>query len=629
MAKTKAQIAIEKQETALKDKLDVTLENLKAIEQEYGLTEDLAKLTFDITKQNKDQLSVTKDIIDKTKEVLDNSKKIAEETLTTVDLHKLERQAIAEGLADRVATIQKMKEVQRIQKETNRIVNVQANAFKSIGSSIDGMIKSIPGIGGVLSDVLGVTDITDNMAEEFRTTFQQAFNDSGLMRDIFVENSDELFAKGFPVVKNIFGMGTQEGVKFGLGSAATLAAAVAAVRFGMQGGIESMGVYNRLKRLVFGATFDAFKDAFGNLNNAGFVSLFRSKVLGLRFGVESTDVAKILRAQTEVSGLTQSQALNVQASIAALSSRRGVLAKDVFSDIANSTELFANFAKDGGMNIGVAAVQAKELGLSLDTVGKIADSVLDFQSSIEGELKASLLIGRQLNLNRARELSLAGDLAGLQREILSLVGSEAQFNQMNVVQRKALANALGVSTTELSKLVSGELEIKNSETKQLIGVNQALVAVGGIIAGQLAMRGLGRLSGSLSAYSNKTFQTPLITAGDAPLPVVSGKDLATRRALENNGTVVPAAGKFGRKSGYMVMTNQAVRGAGAAAIGSRILGILGPVAMIASVAMTVGPLIARLVKSNEDISDNTKKQISQELNYPLFTSEALSSNVSS
>src|SRR6056300_725736 len=118
MAKTKAQIAIEKQETALKDKLDVTLENLKAIEQEYGLTEDLAKLTFDITKQNKDQLSVTKDIIDKTKEVLDNSKKIAEETLTTVDLHKLERQAIAEGLADRVATIQKMKEVQRIQKET-------------------------------------------------------------------------------------------------------------------------------------------------------------------------------------------------------------------------------------------------------------------------------------------------------------------------------------------------------------------------------------------------------------------------------------------------------------------------------------------------------------------------------
>ena len=71
-----------------------------------------------------------------------------------------------------------------------------------------------------------------------------------------------------------------------------------------------------------------------------------------------------------------------------------------------------------------------------------------------------------------------------------------------------------------------------------------------------------------------------------------------------------------------------VRGAGAAAVGSRILGVLGPVAMIASVALTIGPLIARLVKSNDDISNNTKKQISQELNYPLFSSETLSSNAS-
>jgi len=536
-------------------------------------------------------------------------------------------------LADRVATIQKMKEVQRIQKETNRIVNVQANAFKSIGSSIDGMIKSIPGIGGVLSDVLGVNDITDNMAEEFRTAFQQTFDSGGMMKNILGNTIGDGLgtAIGDPdgkIGKKVQPMlikGFEVGSRFGLGSAAALAAMVGLVRFGMQGGIESMGVANRFKRMIFGATFDAFRDAFGNLNNASFVSLFRSKVLGMRFGVESTDVAKILRAQTEVSGLTQSQALNVQASIAALSSRRGVLAKDVFSDIANSTELFANFAKDGGMNIGMAAVQAKELGLSLDTVGKVADSVLDFQSSIEGELKASLLIGRQLNLNKARELSLAGDLAGLQREILSLVGSESQFNKMNVIQRKALANALGVSTTELSKLVSGELEIKNSETKQLIGVNQALTAVASIIAGQLAMRGLGRIGSSLGAYSKQTTQTPLITSSDGK-PIVSKLPLATERALANNGTVVSASGKFGRKSGYMVMTNQAVRGAGVAAMGASIARFAHPVLFALSFLPLMMPLLKKLVGSNDDISDNTKKSISQELNFPIFTSEALAEN---
>ena len=77
----------------------------------------------------------------------------------------------------------------------------------------------------------------------------------------------------------------------------------------------------------------------------------------------------------------------------------------------------------------------------MDTVSKIADTLLDFQSSIESELKASLLIGRQLNFNRARELALTGDLAGLQQEVVRLVGSEQELNRLNVVQRKALAGS--------------------------------------------------------------------------------------------------------------------------------------------------------------------------------------------
>ena len=600
MAKTKAQIVIEKQEEALKNKLDVTLENLKAIEKEYGLTEDLAKLTFDITKQNKEQLSVTKDIIDKTKSVLDNSKAIAEETLTTVDLHKLERRAIAEGLADRVATIQKMKEVQRIQKETNRIVNVQANAFKSIGSSIDGMIKSIPGIGGVLSDVLGVTDITENMSEEFRTAFQQSFDGSSLMRDIFVENSDELIDAGTPTVKKLFGMGTTQGVKFGLGSAAALAAMVGLVRFGMQGGIESMGVANRFKRMIFGATFDAFRDAFGNLNNASFVSLFRSKVLGMRFGVESTDVAKILRAQTEVSGLTQSQALNVQASIAALSSRRGVLAKDVFSDIANSTELFANFAKDGGMNIGMAAVQAKELGLSLDTVGKVADSVLDFQSSIEGELKASLLIGRQLNLNEARRLAMAGDQAGLQEEILRQIGSEEELQRMNAIQRKSLAGALGITVSELNKLASGDLEVKNSDMKQntdaMKFLTQALLATAGFKALKLG----------------RSFLPALNTAA-AGATVATGTGAHAFRLTDGSGKILKNTGAYKTAENAMAAASRKgiTLGAGSRlAMGaSGIIRFLGPIGFAASFIPLMFPLLKNLVGTNDDISSNTKKSI--------------------
>ena len=265
--KTKVEQAIEKQNTKLNDALELQKENIKVITEEYGLREDIAKVIAGSDRMEKSKLEVVKDIVDKTKDVLDNSKKIAEETLTTVDLHKLEREAIAEGLQDRVEIIQKMKSIQQIQKETNRIVNVQANMFKSIGSSIDEMIKSIPLIGNTLSDVLGVTDITDRMGEEFRTVFQEAFDGTNLMRDIFVENSDEII-KG---ASGLFGKGATKGISFGLGSAASLAAMVGLVRAGFKDGLESTGPKNTLKRMIFGATFEAFRDAFGNMNNASFM----------------------------------------------------------------------------------------------------------------------------------------------------------------------------------------------------------------------------------------------------------------------------------------------------------------------------------------------------------------------
>ena len=606
--KTKVEQAIEKQNTKLNDALELQKENIKVITEEYGLREDIAKVIAGSDRMEKSKLEVIKDIVDKTKDVLDNSKKIAEETLTTVDLHKLEREAIAEGLHDRVEIIQKMKSIQQIQKETNRIVNVQANMFKSIGSSIDNMIKSIPLIGNTLSDVLGVTDITENMAQEFRTVFQDAFDSKNLMRDIFVENSDEII-KG---AGGLFGKGATKGISSALGSAAVLASLVGLVRFGFSGGLESMGFGAKFKKLIFGSTFDAFKDAFGNLNNASFTKLFRAKVLGVRFGVEQTDVAKILRAQTEISGLSQGQALDIQSSIATLAGRRGVLAKDVFADIAQNTELFANFAKDGGLNIGRAAVQAKELGLSLDTVGKVAENVLDFQSSIESELQASLLIGRQLNLNRARELSLAGDLEGLQKEIVKLVGSEAEFNQLNVIQRKKFAQALGVSTTELSKLVSGEVQLKSNDTKDntdaVRGLTMVMIAATGVQAGKLA----GNIGGM--------FQTQLSKRAAALAPVKSSNFAKTGRF------VIPGrAGSFATEAAAKAKATQLATAGGGARLlagGARFIPYVGQIITALSFLPMIFSLGKRFFGKSEE--QMRKQDIASKLNFPVFSSELMS-----
>jgi hypothetical protein len=97
-----------------------------------------------------------------------------------------------------------------------------------------------------------------------------------------------------------------------------------------------------------------------------------------------------------------------------------------------------------------AVTQAKMLGLNMEQTAKMAGKLLDFESSIEAELEAELLTGRDLNLEQARLLALKGDTAGAAAEIAKQVGSSAEFAQMNVIAQQSLADAAGLTVDELS-----------------------------------------------------------------------------------------------------------------------------------------------------------------------------------
>jgi uncharacterized membrane protein len=98
-----------------------------------------------------------------------------------------------------------------------------------------------------------------------------------------------------------------------------------------------------------------------------------------------------------------------------------------------------------------SAVQAKQFGLNLEQAEKMSQSLLDFESSIESELSAELLTGKDLNLERARGLALNGDAAAAAAEIAAQVGSAADFGKMNVIQQEAIAKAVGMQRDELAQ----------------------------------------------------------------------------------------------------------------------------------------------------------------------------------
>ena len=173
-------------------------------------------------------------------------------------------------------------------------------------------------------------------------------------------------------------------------------------------------------------------------------------------GLSTDEGTRLFGTLMSIGNLTANQAEKLAESTYQLAAQNNVNPSAVMKDIANSSELIAKFGSDNLESLTRAAVQARQLGLSLDAVGGIAESLLDFQSSLSAEIEAQILTGKQLNLQKARELALTGDLSGMMDVVLKQLGSESEFNALNIIQRKSLSKALGVSVVQMEKLVSAQ-----------------------------------------------------------------------------------------------------------------------------------------------------------------------------
>ena len=134
--------------------------------------------------------------------------------------------------------------------------------------------------------------------------------------------------------------------------------------------------------------------------------------------------------------------------------------REILKDVANLSEGILVKFQGNPEALGKAVVEARKLGTNLETIDKIGDSLLNWESSIENELKAELITGKQLNLEKARYAALTGDQLTLTKEISNQVGSLNDFQNLNVVAQKSLAEAFGLSRDELAKMLMQQ-EVSN------------------------------------------------------------------------------------------------------------------------------------------------------------------------
>jgi len=158
--------------------------------------------------------------------------------------------------------------------------------------------------------------------------------------------------------------------------------------------------------------------------------------ISLATGKSMNDITGEFMAQAKMSAMQNGVLLNEKS-----------LLKDI-GKVSAATTL--SFGKNPKL-IGEAVATAKALGMEMSKVEGIADSLLDFESSIENELQAELLLGKNINLEKARQAALNNDLATVAKEISDQIGSSADFSKMNRLQQDALAKSVGMNRDSLAE----------------------------------------------------------------------------------------------------------------------------------------------------------------------------------
>ena len=178
-----------------------------------------------------------------------------------------------------------------------------------------------------------------------------------------------------------------------------------------------------------------------------------------------------------------------------------------------------------------AAATAKSLGMELSKVEGIADSMLNFESSISNELQAELLLGKDINLEKARQFALDNNIAGVAREINKQIGSSKDFAKLNRIQQDALAKSVGMSREELAKTLATQAKLekltgKNAEIakkdfetlKARVGEEEALRILEEKGAEGLSKQvGMGDRFGATMEKLKEIF----VVVGEALMPILS------------------------------------------------------------------------------------------------------------
>jgi len=123
----------------------------------------------------------------------------------------------------------------------------------------------------------------------------------------------------------------------------------------------------------------------------------------------------------------------------------------VLKDIANLSADVRATIGDTAEELARNVYQVRRLGFEFTDLQSMQNNLLDFEGSITKELEAELILGRDINLEKARAAALNNDLVGVGKELRNQNIDIKELQKENAIAAQSAAEAMGMTVEQATK----------------------------------------------------------------------------------------------------------------------------------------------------------------------------------
>ena len=280
---------------------------------------------------------------------------------------------------------------------------------------------------------------------------------------------------------------------------------------------------------IVGKSINSISNAFGNSAFASKEIVTNLSALEASFGISGETSAKVLKSMMGISQSSQTSQVSMIGFAQAFAAAAGVPLTEVMKDLSTLSESVRTTFRGSTLQLVKSTVEARKLGLTISEAGNVAEKLLNFTESINAEIEASVMLGKNISFQDARTLAYKGDILGATKNILDTIEQTTDLNKLDALQLKSISEASGLTVGQLQDSLQIRKDLKqlqlsgNAEAQEQVDLFNQLNGLGKEAATTAGDAALKRIKETTNLARQKQIQAELLgllyKAADALMPM--------------------------------------------------------------------------------------------------------------